>query len=90
METFRQNKIVGVMRIIYDYAKVPSYPDTGPRPTVRELFPSDPEDTLNPRYMNLYRTDSTALRSSFARSRVLVKNCSSLLRQSRALPPHPT
>ena len=42
------------MRIIYDYAKVPSYPDTGPQPTVRELFPSrDPEDTLNPRYIEL-------------------------------------
>ena len=55
METFRQNKIVGVMRIIYDYAKVPpSYPDTGPQPTVIELFLScDPEDTLNPRYIEL-------------------------------------
>ena len=53
METFRQNKIVGVIRIIYDYAKVLSYPDTGPQPTVRELFPSDPEDTLNPRYIAL-------------------------------------
>ena len=42
METFRpgQDKIVGVMSIIYDYAKVPSYPDTGPQPTVRELFAS--------------------------------------------------
>ena len=49
MEAFRQKKIVGVMRIIYDYAKVPpSYPDTCPQPTVRELFASrDPEDTLN-------------------------------------------
>jgi hypothetical protein len=53
MEAFRQKKIVGVMRIIYDYAKVPSYPDTGPQPTVRELFHSDPEDTLNPRYIAL-------------------------------------
>ena len=42
------------MRIIYDYAKVPSYPDTGPQPTVRELFaPRDPEDTTNPRYIEL-------------------------------------
>ena len=49
METFRpgQDKIVGVMSIIYDYAKVPSYSDTGPQPTVRELF------TLNPRYIEL-------------------------------------
>ena len=44
--------IVGVMGIIYDYAKVPSYPDTGPQPTVRELFASrDPE--VNPRYTHL-------------------------------------
>ena len=29
-------------------------PDTGPQPTVRELFPSwDPEDKLNPRYIQL-------------------------------------
>ena len=42
-------------RIIYDYAKVPpSYPDTGPQPTVRELFTSrDRRDTLNPRYTEL-------------------------------------
>ena len=56
METFRpgEDKIVGVMGIIYDYAKVPSYPDTGPQPTVRELFASrDPEDTTNPRYIEL-------------------------------------
>ena len=55
METFRGDKIVGVMRIIYDYAKVPpSYPDTGPQPTVRELFTSgERRDTLNPRYIEL-------------------------------------
>ena len=54
LPVFRTTELGGVLRMIFHFASMHSYPDTGPQPTVRELFDTTPLERIWIRRILLY------------------------------------
>lgn len=54
LPVFRQKALDGVLRMIHYFSSMPSYPDTGPEPTVRQLFDATPLERIWIRWVILY------------------------------------